>query len=130
LGRFVLTQVLTARSNDTPYWFLKVPELDLSLVKYNKKLVNSLFLRAEFYNLLDRYPDHLPINTDGSKSETRVACPAMANRLFIQVRLPDLASIFSADLLAIYEVLTLLECAATREQILIVTDSVYFASLG
>ncbi|ELU16038.1 hypothetical protein CAPTEDRAFT_206814 [Capitella teleta] len=60
-------------------------------------------------------PDHLPIYTDGSKSETRVACVATANRLLIQVRLPDSASIFSAELLAIYEVLTLLECAAPQK---------------
>ncbi|ELT99143.1 hypothetical protein CAPTEDRAFT_215477 [Capitella teleta] len=57
---------------------------------------------------------------NGSKRETM---QSGFNRLLIQVRLPDSASIFSAELLAIYEVLTLLECAASYEQILIVTDS-------
>ncbi|ELU18078.1 hypothetical protein CAPTEDRAFT_197082 [Capitella teleta] len=60
---------------------------------------------------MDKSPDHKVILIDGSKSDSAVACSATADNL--QIRLPDSASIFSAELLAIYKVLTLLECSAS-----------------
>ena len=44
------------------------------------------------------YPDHRAIDTDGSKAENRVAA---ANNLSAQVRLPDNASIYTAELQAL-----------------------------
>jgi ribonuclease HI len=110
---------------NTPYWLLRPPELDISLIHFGKKTANPNYtLKNEFYNLMDKYPDHKVIFTDGSKSDSAVACSATADNLRIQIRLPDSASIFSAELLAIYQVLTLLECSANdQQQFLIATDS-------
>ena len=47
------------------------------------------------------YPDHRAIYTDGSKAENRVAAAATSNDLSAQVRLPDNASIFTAELQAL-----------------------------
>ena len=47
------------------------------------------------------YPDHRAIYTDGSKAENRVAAAATSNNLSSQVRLPDNASIFTAELQAL-----------------------------
>ena len=111
----------------TPYWLLHPPELDFSMQKFEgkKHLVPSI-LRNEFYTLLEYYPDHLPIYTDGSKDNNRVACAATGDHILIQVRLPDAASIYSAELLAIYEVLTLLECSAPNKHVLIVTLCLHY----
>ena len=47
------------------------------------------------------YPDPRAIFTDGSKAENRVAAAATLNNLNAQVRLPDNASIFTAELQAL-----------------------------
>ena len=110
--------------SDTPYWLLRPPELDFSMRKFEgKKHLAPSLLKNEFYTLLEYYPDHLSIYTDGSKDDNRVACAATGDHILIQIRLPDAASIYSAELLAIYEVLTLLECSAPNKQVLIVSDS-------
>ncbi|ELU02423.1 hypothetical protein CAPTEDRAFT_206267 [Capitella teleta] len=76
----------------------------------------------------DHFPifisNHKVIFTDGSKSDSAVAFSATADNLRIQIRLSDSASIFSAELLDIYQVLTLLECLANdQQQFLIATNS-------
>ncbi|ELU05897.1 hypothetical protein CAPTEDRAFT_206615, partial [Capitella teleta] len=46
-----------------PYWLLRPPELDISLIHFGKKTANPNYtLRNEFYNLMDKYLDHKILN--------------------------------------------------------------------
>jgi ribonuclease HI len=115
--------IILPRSYDnTPYWCLRCPEMDLSLTEFNKKEANVLELRMKFYDLIERYPDYTQIYTDGSKGESGAACAATGSHMKLQFRLPDFASIYTAELTAIYESLNTLE-GSPDDLALIITDS-------
>ena len=105
-----------------PYWTLKQPETDLTMTQYSKKVENPLLLQERFYNLLDKYPDHIPFYTDGSRSESAVACAGTGNGLTLQICLNEAASVFTAELVAILETLHILQ-HAPHEFILVISDS-------
>ena len=106
----------------TPYWFLKQPEIDTTMTKYDKNNTNSTELRHHFYELLLKYPEHVQFYTDGSRSESAVACAGTGNGLTLQIRLPDPASIYTAELSAILQTLVILQ-QSQHEYILVITDS-------
>ena len=60
-----------------------------------------VFFQSLFAELKGCYPDHRARNTDGSKTENKVAAAATCNNLSAQVRLPGNASIFTAELQAL-----------------------------
>lgn len=73
------------------------------MTEFDKKEANNLELKMKFYNLIERYPGYTKVYTDGSKSESGAACAATGSRMKLQFRLPDSASIYTAELTAIYE---------------------------
>ena len=106
----------------TPYWFLQLPETDTTMTQYNKHTTSTAELRHHFYDLLEHYPDHLRFYTDGSRSESAVACAGTGKDMTLQIRLPDAASIYTAELTAILETLTILQ-HSPHQFILVITDS-------
>lgn len=107
---------------DVPYWDLKYPETDTSMTRYDKNKMSAIELRQRFYSLLEHYPDHFKVYTDGSKSESAVACAATAKNMTLQIRLNDKASIYTAELTAILESLNMLQFSP-HDSILLITDS-------
>lgn len=118
-----LELIFSSRVHDFPYWLLHPPEIDTSLTSFKKDDENPLFLKSAFYNLLQKYPDFKYVFTDGSKCESGVACAAISNDLKIQFRIDDSASIYTAELMAIYQSLNMLAARSDVEDILILTDS-------
>ena len=55
-----------------------------------------------FYELCDQYVDYCRIYTDGSKAGKRVASAIVYKGITKSVRLPDLTSIFRAELYALF----------------------------
>ena len=55
----------------------------------------SLF-KSLFRNVQDSYNDHQFIFTDGLRDDQKVGCAVVSRRLVSELRLPDMASIFTA----------------------------------
>ena len=58
--------------------------------------------KCHFYKLCDQYADYCRIYTDGSKAGERVASAIVYKGITKSVRLPDLISIFRAELYALF----------------------------
>ena len=86
---------------DDPPWTIQKPQIDLCLTHQKKHLGDVCIFQSLFAQLKSWYPDHRAIYTDVSKAENRVAASATSNSPSAQVRLPDIASIFTAELHAL-----------------------------
>jgi len=114
--------LLLPRVAGIPYWSLKYPDIDTHMTKYEKSNMNAIELRQRFLELLEHYPEYYEVYTDGSKSESAVACAGIGNDMTLQIRLPDGASIYTAELTAILESLHILQLSS-HDRILIISDS-------
>mgnify|MGYP003492452020 FL=1 len=85
-----------------PPWTLTKPTVLLDLLSATTKgnTAPEIYL-SKFREILSFYPDRQAIYTDGSKVGDRVACAAVSNTVTFNRRLPDGASIYSAELTAI-----------------------------
>ena len=116
------SSLLTKVTSAFPYWMLRGPEIDLTLASSKKGNINPIQFKNDFHDLLDHYPDSKVIYTDGSKNESGVACASVSDNLQIQMRLPDYASIFTAELTAILYTLDMIP-SYNDDEFLIVCDS-------
>jgi exonuclease III/ribonuclease HI len=122
-----LESVITApiapfKISDVPPWKLRPPEVDTSISKFLKDQHPALFLKQEFYNLIDKYPG-INIYTDGSKSNDAVACAFTCSTYQIQFGLPAQMSIYTAELIAIEQALIFIETVKDEDQFNICSDS-------
>ncbi len=85
----------------TPPWKLIKPEIDLSLRSFKKSSTDPLIYQDKFWELREKYPQHIPIYTDGSKDQDKVGAAATCCGLNKQKRLPSNASIYTAELHAL-----------------------------
>ena len=63
--------------SEHPPWMLKQPNVILDLTKHTKSNTNSAVFIEAFNNILEQYPDHQYIFTDGSKDDEKVGCAAI-----------------------------------------------------
>ena len=70
----------------------------------------------------DRYRDHIPVYTDGSRDGNVACATAFPSNTVISMRLPDSASIFTADVWAIIEALEQIKDSIASKYI-VFTDS-------
>ena len=105
-----------------PPWKLDEPVVDLSLRKFLKNSTNELVFRASFNELRHKYHQYQAIYTDGSKATNRVAAAAYGRDASLQARLPDDASIFTAELQALKMAFDLIE-TSNGHQFIVFTDS-------
>ena len=84
-----------------PPWCLKKPTDIFDLHNGNKSKSNPHVLKTRFHELQFRYSDYQHIYTDGSKDEHKVDCAFATNNFSKTLRLPDGASIFTAEIKAV-----------------------------
>lgn len=108
---------------EIPPWTITVPECVLECTIHPKGETSPFVLKATFYDILNKYPQSQVIYTDGSKIEAGVGCA------FVKLgeaphswSLPSSASIFTAELYAIWQALLYCEHSDSGE-FLICTDS-------
>jgi ribonuclease HI len=105
-----------------PPWKIVKPEIDLSLRRFKKCSTDELVFQSKFGELREKYEHHKAVYTDGSKVLDRVAAAAMGGGVKSQIRLPDGASIYTAELQALKMAFNLIE-HSTDQQFIIFTDS-------
>jgi kelch-like protein 2/3 len=89
------------RLSRIPPWKLAKPEIDLSLRSLKKGSTDALIFQGKFWELGDKYPQHLAIYTDGSKDNDKVGAAATCCGAHKQIRLPKSSSIYTAELYAL-----------------------------
>ena len=107
---------------ETPPWTLEKPTVIFDLTSQRKSNTDSLIFQSKFNELKSKYPHHSHIYTDGSKDGKVVASAAVLDEQISKSRLPDGASIFSAELRAILLALDMVE-RSTNDKFVIFSDS-------
>ena len=90
----------SALSNIPPWQLLK-PEVDTSLSEYKKSNTNPAVFKQKLFELKQSKPSTIEIYTDGSKDQGKVAAAAVTKNEIFSARLPNEASIFTAEAKAI-----------------------------
>ena len=112
--------------SNIPFWQLCPPKINLTLTKFKKEESNPKTFKKEYKKLLQTYPSHETIFTDGSKTNNAVGLAAVhiteTEEIQITQRLPIDASIFSAEIGALQEALTLIK-SSPETHFLILSDS-------
>ena len=85
-----------------PPWCIKPPKIELDLVHQKKDRTDASVYQQLFTEIRDRYRNHIPVYTDGSRDGKYVACATVFPSVtVISMRLPDSASIFPSEIWAI-----------------------------
>ena len=82
---------------DVPPWTFSQPRVLFSLHNDKKSQTDPLVFRTKYHELLSNFPSYETIFTDGSKDGSACVSPSDTYKC----RLPDNASIFSAEIKAI-----------------------------
>ena len=85
----------------TPPWKLIVPTVCFDLCKYTKSDTDPTLYRLHYSELLESFMDYTHIFTDGSKDGDKTVAAFICQSFEFSKRLPDKASIFTAELEAI-----------------------------
>nr|XP_022905277.1 uncharacterized protein LOC111417282 [Onthophagus taurus] len=104
-------------------WQLNKPVFNLNLTCYAKESTPRELLRAEFRNIINAYDDAVFIYTDGSKKESGVGCAFVVGDSDYSWSLQSFASIFFAELYAIFQALLFIRMSHNGNNFVIVTDS-------
>ena len=83
-----------------PPWCVRPPKIVLDLVHLKKDRTDASIYQQPFLEIRDKYRDYIPVYTDGSRDGNSVAC-VFPSDTELSMRLPDLASIFTAEIWAI-----------------------------
>ena len=89
----------------TPPWKLIVPTVCFNLCKYKRNETDPTLDRLHYSELLESFTDYTHIFTDGSKDGDKTAAAFICQSFEFSKRLPDKASIFTAELEAIVSAL-------------------------
>ena len=79
----------------------------LDLVHQKKDRTDASIYQQLFMEIRDRYRDYIPVYTDGSRDGNAMACATVfPSNTVISMRLPDSASVFTAE---VWEIIKALE---------------------
>ena len=118
--------LMTHKTPNPPLWELTGANIDLELTKFPKQTTTPKTFKENFSDIMfNKYADYKKIYTDGSKSDTAVgaaAVPLIDDLDEINARLPEDASIFTAEATAIDMALSIIN-KAKETKFVICTDS-------
>ena len=86
---------------EIPPWTLIQPNIILNLSDISKKETQPAVFMEKYNTIKENFTNYTHIYTDGSKDGNRVGCAAIFKDTHLKQRLPDNASIFTAELKAI-----------------------------
>ena len=115
-------QIENIRLPHIPIWDMMEPTILYGLRAGKKSDVCPSEFQSRFHIIQNKYDDHQFIYTDGSKEGDRVGCAVVCGRQCVMERLPDVASIYTAELRAIYLALHH-GISSTGDKLIICVDS-------
>ena len=92
-----LTNIAEYNIPDVPPWTMQTPDVNFSLHEREKSIAMPEEHKASFRECISKFPSRTQIYTDGSKDGKKVAAAACSDQFCTSIRLPDGASIFSAE---------------------------------
>ena len=102
----------------SPPWCIKPPNIVLELLHRKKDRTDASIYQQLFMEIRDRYRDHIPVYTDGSRDGNAVACATVyPSNTVISMRLPDSASVFTAEVWAIIKALDQIKISSASKYI-------------
>ena len=102
-----------------PPWCIKPPKIMLDLVHLKKDRTDASIYQQPFLEIRDRYRDYIPVYTDGSRDGNSVAYATVSpSDTEFSMRLPDSASIFTAEIWAIIKALDEMKNASASKFII------------
>ena len=108
---------------ETPSYFIKPRKIVLDLVHLKKDRTDASIYHQLFMEIRHRYRDYIPVYTDGSRDGNAVACATVfPSNTVISLRLPDSASVFTAEVWAIIKALEQIK-DSTASKYIVFTDS-------
>ena len=87
--------------SEIPPWKLIKPKVDTSLSEYKKSETNPAVFKQKFFEIKQAKHSTIDIYTDGSKDQNKVAAAAVIEHDVFSARLPNEATIFTAEAKAI-----------------------------
>ena len=117
-----LALIAPIKISNIPPWLIIKPTIILSLSELKKNNTNELQYKSELGQIFSQYPDYKHIYTDGSKQENGTACAVVSDSFICRQRLPNKASIFTAELRALELALHISE-KEKGKQFIIFSDS-------
>ena len=105
-----------------PPWTLHVPIVNTELHKSTKSSTLEAEFKTDFELLRERYHDYYPLYTDGSKIENKSGAAVITPLNTTNTRLPDGASIFTAECKALLMALKYIQIKP-HEKFIIFVDS-------
>ena len=109
----------------SPPWCIKPRKIVLDLVHLKQDRTDASIYQQLFMEIRDRYRDYIPVYTDGSRDGNDVACATVfPSNTVISMRLPDSASVFTADVWAIIKALEQIKDFNASKYI-VLTDSLF-----
>ena len=112
----------TIQLSSTP-WLLKQCVVIFDLNKLPKNKTHPLTYQEKLNNIQERYPNHLHVFTDGSKSNNGTRCGELLHKKTLKKCFPKEVSIFSAKICAINLALKLFSISK-KEKFIIHSDSI------
>ena len=95
-----LEDVVNHKISGVSIWTFKSPTYLYNLASDKKATTDPMIFKTKFLEIKEQYYTHKEIYTDGSKDGEKVASAAILDGELYQFRLPNNASIFSAELQA------------------------------
>ena len=87
--------------SEIPPWKLIKPKVDTSLSEYKKSETNPAVFKQKFFEIKQAKHSTIDIYTGGSKDQNKVAAAAVIEHDVFSARLPNEATIFTAEAKAI-----------------------------
>jgi len=109
--------VLPTTVSTIPPWLLKRPNCNFSLCCYDKATTNPEVFKRKFFELRSEFSHHIEIYTDGFKDEIRTTAGVVAPNSVKTVRLPDNASIFTAEIQALVMALDIIRRTRSKDYV-------------
>ena len=97
------------RPPDTPPWLIGKPRVNLDLTKTKKADTDPKIFKENLKIIENKYKDHVPIYTDGSKDNERVGYGVHTPSRNLSGRLHPKASIFTAEATALLKAVEWME---------------------